>query len=98
MAGTICIANATIGATQLNCPLACFFLSPECMWGVHYHLETLVCLQLFSDQLFIGQYPAPAPSPRHAEEGPSLPYPYPRDAFCRWPAASPQASLLPRLS
>ena len=43
------------------------------------------------------QYPAPAPSPRHAREGPSVSDPYPHDAFSRRPAASPQASHLPRL-
>lgn len=43
------------------------------------------------------QYPAPAPSPRHAGEGPSVSDPYPHDAFFRRPAASPQALHLPRL-
>lgn len=33
--------------------------------------------------------------PPHAGEVPSLAAPYPRDAFCRWPAASPQAFHLP---
>lgn len=42
------------------------------------------------------QYPAPAPSPRHAGEGPSVSDPYPHDAFYRRPAASPQASHLHR--
>jgi hypothetical protein len=43
------------------------------------------------------QYPAPAPSPRHAGEGPSVSDPYPHDALYRRPAASPQASHLPRV-
>lgn len=43
------------------------------------------------------QYPIPAPSPRYTGEGPSFSDPYPHDAIFRWPAASPQASHLPRL-
>lgn len=44
----------------------------------------------------IRQYPAPAPPPRHAGGGPSLPDPYPHAAFFRWPAAPPRAFLPPR--
>jgi hypothetical protein len=57
------------------------------------HQFDTICVRLCR----IGQYPAPAPSPRFTGEGPSVSDPYPHDAFYRRPAASPQAFHLPRL-
>lgn len=48
---------------------------------------------------FLWTISGPRSFPPHAGEGPSIPDPFPRDAVSylyRWPAASPQALLLPR--